>query len=502
MADASALQKNEYTLLRHMSKRSKTGCLICRRRKKKCDEVHPTCGGCARNHLRCQWAEDVYSRSRRPRRRICRNRLWPSGLVIPRELDGMVTIFAVPSRPIIYRLLAHFTECSPVWMSISPGWRRDQFLHHVIPTALGHSLTLDCLLALSAGDLMKYKLDEPELRMIYLELYGKAVAGLRTAVDRELYRSTEAYVSDDIVLAVLLLCVHETHNFSDTSRLLPHLNAAAFLLQQRISSTPSDPSLRAFLLEIFCYFFSLTSFTHGSSLILDRGSEIFDSIDYHTGQSLLLGPSQDLIITIFRITRLTLHPPYMSEIVRSELASIEFQLEAKSTIGQISLALHDPGEQMCETVNHLSFSYDDRVVFELYRVACLIFVKQAIDPLISPRAPELQKIVGCFVSELETLPHESPSNGLLAWPLVITGFCAVAHAHKRIILARLRIIHKTWRTDIFPQTVDFLRRLWGLDTDESATPNEDTRVLSLNNHRSSLWSGFMLQNLGFPTVLV
>jgi hypothetical protein len=51
------------------------------------------------------------------------------------------------------------------------------------------------LLALSAGDLIKYKLDEPELRMIYLELYGKAVAGLRTAVDRELYRSTEAYVS-------------------------------------------------------------------------------------------------------------------------------------------------------------------------------------------------------------------------------------------------------------------------------------------------------------------
>jgi hypothetical protein len=110
--------------------------------------------------------------------------------------------------------------------------------------------------------------------------------------------------------------------------------------------------------------------------------------------------------------------------------------------------------------------------------------------------------VGCFVSELETLPHDFPSNGLLAWPLVITGFCAVAHAHKRIILARLRIIYKTWRTDIFPQTVDFLRRLWGLDTDESATPNEDTRVLSLNNHRSSLWSGSTLQNLGFPTVLV
>ncbi|KAL4816950.1 fungal-specific transcription factor domain-containing protein [Aspergillus spinulosporus] len=502
MTDASAHQQNEYTLLRQITKRSKTGCLICRRRKKKCDEVHPTCGGCARNRLLCQWAKGVYPRSRRSRRRICQTRIWPSGLVIPRELNAMVTVFAVPSRPIMYRLLAHFTECSPVWMSISLGRRRNHFLRHVIPTALGHSLTLDCLLALSAGDLVKYELDEPELRMISLELFGKAVAGLRTAIDRELCCSAEAYRSDDIVLAVLLLCVHETHNFSDTSRLLPHLNAAAYLLQQRISSIPSDPSLRAFLLEIFCYFFSLTSFTHGSSLILDRASEIFNSIDYRTGQSLLLGPSQELIITIFRITRLTLHSPYISEIVRSELESIEFQLESRSTTSRVSLAVHDPGEQMCETINHLSFSYDDRVVFELYRLACLIFVKQAIDPLISPRAPELQKIVGCFVTELETLSHDSPSNGLLAWPLVITGFCAVAHAHQRIILARLRIIHKTWRTDIFPQTVDFLCRLWGLNTGESATLIEDTRLLNLDSDRSSFCSSSTLQNLGLATVLV
>lgn len=36
--------------------RSKTGCLTCRRRKKKCDEVHPICQGCQRNQLECTWA--------------------------------------------------------------------------------------------------------------------------------------------------------------------------------------------------------------------------------------------------------------------------------------------------------------------------------------------------------------------------------------------------------------------------------------------------------------
>ena len=35
--------------------RVRTGCWSCRRRKKKCDEVRPICGGCMRNDLGCQW---------------------------------------------------------------------------------------------------------------------------------------------------------------------------------------------------------------------------------------------------------------------------------------------------------------------------------------------------------------------------------------------------------------------------------------------------------------
>ncbi|GKZ52969.1 hypothetical protein AnigIFM49718_003623 [Aspergillus niger] len=35
--------------------RVRTGCWACRRRKKKCDEAKPVCGGCVRNKLTCQW---------------------------------------------------------------------------------------------------------------------------------------------------------------------------------------------------------------------------------------------------------------------------------------------------------------------------------------------------------------------------------------------------------------------------------------------------------------
>lgn len=37
--------------------RSKTGCLTCRRRRKKCDEAKPSCTGCVRNRMSCVWTD-------------------------------------------------------------------------------------------------------------------------------------------------------------------------------------------------------------------------------------------------------------------------------------------------------------------------------------------------------------------------------------------------------------------------------------------------------------
>ncbi|SCU82330.1 LAFA_0C10550g1_1 [Lachancea sp. 'fantastica'] len=42
-------------IVRRTERRSKNGCLTCRRRRKKCNEVTPKCGGCARNGLECEW---------------------------------------------------------------------------------------------------------------------------------------------------------------------------------------------------------------------------------------------------------------------------------------------------------------------------------------------------------------------------------------------------------------------------------------------------------------
>ncbi|CAK7271743.1 hypothetical protein SEPCBS119000_004763 [Sporothrix epigloea] len=43
------------TKLRRNQPRSRSGCLTCRQRKKKCDELRPQCVGCTRNKLPCVW---------------------------------------------------------------------------------------------------------------------------------------------------------------------------------------------------------------------------------------------------------------------------------------------------------------------------------------------------------------------------------------------------------------------------------------------------------------
>jgi hypothetical protein len=39
--------------------KTRTGCIGCRLRRKKCDERRPTCSGCQRNVLLCTWVEDL-----------------------------------------------------------------------------------------------------------------------------------------------------------------------------------------------------------------------------------------------------------------------------------------------------------------------------------------------------------------------------------------------------------------------------------------------------------
>ncbi|KAF6809600.1 hypothetical protein CMUS01_13649 [Colletotrichum musicola] len=62
-ADADADPELQPPPAKKKRTRTRTGCLNCRRKKRKCDEGRPSCGGCSRRKERCEWGIKVTFRA-------------------------------------------------------------------------------------------------------------------------------------------------------------------------------------------------------------------------------------------------------------------------------------------------------------------------------------------------------------------------------------------------------------------------------------------------------
>ncbi|KAL5338576.1 fungal-specific transcription factor domain-containing protein [Aspergillus crustosus] len=103
---------------------------------------------------------------------------------------------------------------------------------------------------------------------------------------------------------------------------------------------------------------------------------------------------------------------------------------------------------------------NDGVTFELYRLACLIYIEQAIDPSLSTHNPSIQTKVHAFIMYLSQLPSESASDGFLCWPLVVVGLRAVERTHRAVIAGRLKTTYDRFRSKIFSGNLALLKRWW------------------------------------------
>ncbi|RAH39835.1 Zn(II)2Cys6 transcription factor [Aspergillus brunneoviolaceus CBS 621.78] len=443
---------------KRQSQRSTTGCIMCRTRKKKCDELHPICTGCQRNGLICEWPSA--ERPQRKPRRSQHHQLPQMGYALPPHIEAMITVFAVPNADMASRVLSHFTDYSPRWLSTRTGRRRSEFLNHLIPAAMDSPLILKCILTVSAADLIKYDPSNVGLKGAAVEYYGQALASLREAIADE--ERSGSSPSDYTLLAVLLICLHEIQNFTSVHRLLPHLNAAAALFSHRVDTTTAPPNsqLRQLLSDLFSYFFALTTFTHGPHLALHRGSSILES--YLTtphpkptgpGTGAILGTAQQIFLIIFRASRLIqlakqTHTP-LTAAMKTKLTAMERQLHAlqNKTLPPFNQGYTDIEEQ------------GDAIMSELYRLACILYLKRTIEPALEIKSHTIQALVTDFIRLLELLPPHHPVNCILCWPLVVAGLCTTLHAHQRVITTRLGQIYGVWTSDLVTMSMKLLRRV-------------------------------------------
>lgn len=240
--------------------RTRSGCLTCRRRRKKCDEKKPRCCNCDRNGLSCTWPsplrfrvygatrDGVFQEYRASRTtspsvagvddEVSQGTDSPAGehwrpektsssspdtaVGIPHSTAKAAHIYHSPrmrypslSRPLspfptmnmaaselphFYPLLQHYCEITAPLLSMSPS-QENPFLSEVLPLTLTSDIVMYAILAM-AGLHAGYR--NREFQCAAKLYYGKLISMLKRGIDCATSEDSPTYLT-----VLLLLCYSE-----------------------------------------------------------------------------------------------------------------------------------------------------------------------------------------------------------------------------------------------------------------------------------------------------
>lgn len=215
-----------------MGARSRQGCLICRRRKKKCDEVKPVCTACLRNNFNCVWPahspqgssletgtpprQQTLPYSQNAASRInawalasasSQSRAPPA--TIPPTLSRFALPGSLPSGTETWRLLDHYLKDTANRLACLQD-SKNPFLHTVLPAALNDELLMSSILALSGVHMMqRFPRLEFEVRSLAWSSYTRALKQLRVALSEAFKKPPGAGAAWRALLVVLLFYLLE-----------------------------------------------------------------------------------------------------------------------------------------------------------------------------------------------------------------------------------------------------------------------------------------------------
>ena len=198
--------------------RVKTGCLTCRRRKKKCDETKPKCAGCRRNELDCQWPEASGHPSHKhsvPSESHSAEDAVPARCTADIHI-GIMSISSTGVASAFTKVsslfLRHYTSETGVILAVRTS-NKNPFLTHILPLACTDDLLMHSVLALS-GTHLDAKLSSPshEVERATFMHYGAMVEGVRE--NMVLVRENEISATIRLLAVLIMLCHYQVRTDS------------------------------------------------------------------------------------------------------------------------------------------------------------------------------------------------------------------------------------------------------------------------------------------------
>lgn len=453
--------------------RVKTGCLTCRKRRKKCDELRPTCVGCTRNHLVCAWPLDpghenhtttgpTLSRATRPSIEDVLggnlNHQTPGQALVPSVLASISPLtsyahsevdrpfgnaFLTPRSsaltnptPQDQRLLQHYIETTSTRL-FAFNHSKNPFHFEFLPLASNEASLLHGLLALSGAHL-SFKQSSADV------LARSHYAISLRAAKYEITRVSEGSLDRAFLLCALLiiLCHFETIGGDMTGALLTHLRAIAAILPLawRVGRAINE-RLWLVVLEQFLYFAIVsdnvglpsTAATVPNSTIRELASSIGHQFQQLNIQGIMFGRSGHIfplfetipLIRIFAQKPAKTSPRHLDPAIISDFTMLEDRV-----LDWRALMDHDAGDNLIANDDELAVEVNAGLLFQ---DAVLIFLRAA---MYGPGMPsssmlaEIEVLVAEFICLSEKLALGAKTRTVMLWPTLIVGSCARKEEHR------------------------------------------------------------------------
>ncbi|KAF3908897.1 hypothetical protein AA313_de0206434 [Arthrobotrys entomopaga] len=245
--------------------RSKTGCLTCRKRKKKCDEGKPECNNCGKNGYVCEgYSPKMYWRSGKD----STHRLPAFQPTLPALIEGV-------ESDLDRKLLNHFVvTVSSVFSQF--GDEKNPFKELLLPLAIDNSGLMHSMLCLAASHLAK---TDPTVRNAQYHHKDLAIKILKQGINN-LTLQEGSVIDDSTVATTIVLCLEAICEGDNTGMHSHHMHALNTVAQKMDERTrardvgePHETKFAKFFIEFFRYHIILDGVTNlGRRPTLDLSS--------------------------------------------------------------------------------------------------------------------------------------------------------------------------------------------------------------------------------------
>ncbi|KAH7319211.1 fungal-specific transcription factor domain-containing protein [Rhexocercosporidium sp. MPI-PUGE-AT-0058] len=479
--------------------RAKTGCVGCRKQKKKCDEMKPSCRPCLHYKRECVWPT-VFADGRYGKRRASSANVSPSpaNSSPPQEILTLATSYLLKQveETQVSHAIEHYNPQVQIdWYPTDFGEGQEKLLFHhfstcTLPTAIRrHAHPLYS----TYQDVFQFGFERPDIMNVFLgiaalrisqnnkkcaieatKFYNPSVNAVSRSIRAGEVNGTEEW----LLVLIAFMVIFETSRFDLCSNVMLHLGGLAQLFHIRKLNHALPDQQRPFhriAAEAFVYHLATYSILY-SAHDIDGVAQQFDWSDLQgydevmpypeaskLANSPILGLQFDLFKIIFEVTRLSrktpLKPPNLAMAIgfRNELDLIQQQLTE-------GLDFEDEDE------------HESQEIALLYILVTQIFLFKVMNPETSIEHPTIGHILSQALLFVDKCTVYASCNSFFCWPLTILACAVRTEEEKELIQRKMAECHQWTHSGQIHRSSSIINAIWenessGRSSDVSGTIN-------------------------------